>query len=173
MCFGKSAGNTRWCNHKQIRLGDHIRHTGEMRNAQRRIAPDAMLQQGAFNAVMSGEGRSHNDVVGFLKEGKLVTLIGANGAGKTTFLKAISGLLPCRAGAIRLDGADISRLSSDKRVRAGISQVPENRQIFGPLTIEDNLRLGGYTRTEAERREMIRRSSACFQSLRSGVGIMR
>lgn len=88
-------------------------------------------------------------------EGKLVTLIGANGAGKTTFLKAISGLLPCRAGAIRLDGADISRLSSDKRVRAGISQVPENRQIFGPLSIEDNLRLGGYTRTEAERRETI------------------
>jgi branched-chain amino acid transport system ATP-binding protein len=54
---------------------------------------------------------------------------------------------------IRLRGIDIGRLSSDKRVRAGVSQVPENRQIFGPLTIEDNLRLGGYTRTEVERRE--------------------
>lgn len=86
-------------------------------------------------------------------EGKLVTLIGANGAGKTTFLKAISGLMPCRAGVIWLDGNDISRLSSDKRVRAGIIQVPESRQIFGPLTVEDNLRLGGYTRTETERRE--------------------
>jgi branched-chain amino acid transport system ATP-binding protein len=88
-------------------------------------------------------------------EGRLVSLIGANGAGKTTFLKAISGLLPCRAGTIRFNGGDIGKLSSDMRVRAGISQVPENRQIFGPLTIEDNLRLGGYTRTEAERRETI------------------
>ena len=100
-------------------------------------------------------GRLHvlKDVSLQVGEGRLVTLIGANGAGKTTFLKAISGLLSCRSGAIRLGGTDIGRLSSDKRVRAGVSQVPENRQIFGPLTIEDNLRLGGYTRTEAERRE--------------------
>jgi len=100
-------------------------------------------------------GRLHvlKDVSLQVGEGRLVTLIGANGAGKTTFLKAISGLLGCRSGAIRLGGTDIGRLSSDKRVRAGVSQVPENRQIFGPLTIEDNLRLGGYTRTEAERRE--------------------
>jgi branched-chain amino acid transport system ATP-binding protein len=88
-------------------------------------------------------------------EGQLVTLIGANGAGKTTFLKVLSGLMPCRAGTIRLGGTNIARLSSDKRVRAGVGQVPENRQIFGPLSIEDNLRLGGYTRTEAERRETI------------------
>lgn len=100
-------------------------------------------------------GRLHvlKDVSLQVGEGRLVTLIGANGAGKTTFLKAISGLLACRGGAIRLRGTDIGRLSSDQRVRAGVSQVPENRQIFGPLTIEDNLRLGGYTRTEAERRE--------------------
>jgi branched-chain amino acid transport system ATP-binding protein len=100
-------------------------------------------------------GRLHvlKDVSLQVGEGRLVTLIGANGAGKTTFLKAISGLLACRSGAIRFGGTDIGRLSSDKRVRAGISQVPENRQIFGSLTIEDNLRLGGYTRSEAERRE--------------------
>jgi branched-chain amino acid transport system ATP-binding protein len=88
-------------------------------------------------------------------EGRLVTLIGANGAGKTTFLKVISGLMPCRAGRIRLRGASIERQSSDKRVRAGVVQVPENRQIFGPLSIEDNLRLGGYLRTGAERRETL------------------
>jgi branched-chain amino acid transport system ATP-binding protein len=100
-------------------------------------------------------GRLHvlKDVSLQVGEGRLVTLIGANGAGKTTLLKTISGLLACRSGAIRLRGTDIGRLTSDKRVRAGVSQVPENRQIFGPLTIEDNLRLGGYTRTEAERRE--------------------
>ena len=100
-------------------------------------------------------GRLHvlKDVSLRVGEGRLVTLIGANGAGKTTFLKAISGLLACRGGAIRLRGSDIGRMSPDKRVRAGVTQVPENRQIFGPLTIEDNLRLGGYTRTEPERRE--------------------
>lgn len=95
------------------------------------------------------------DVSISIGEGRLITLIGANGAGKTTFLKVISGLMPSRAGHIRLRGADIGRLSSDKRVRAGVVQVPENRQIFGPLTIEDNLRLGGYLRTEAERRETL------------------
>ena len=100
-------------------------------------------------------GRLHvlKDVSLQVGEGRLVTLIGANGAGKTTFLKVISGLLACRSGAIRLRGTDIGRLSSDKRVRAGVSQAPENRQIFGSLTVEDNLLLGGYTRTEAERRE--------------------
>ncbi len=95
------------------------------------------------------------DVSISIGEGRLVTLIGANGAGKTTFLKVISGLMPCRGGRIRLRGASIERQSSDKRVRAGVVQVPENRQIFGPLSIEDNLRLGGYLRTEAERRETL------------------
>ncbi len=95
------------------------------------------------------------DVSISIGEGRLVTLIGANGAGKTTFLKVISGLMPCRAGHIRLKGTNIERQSSDKRVRAGVVQVPENRQIFGPLSIEDNLRLGGYLRTEAERRETL------------------
>lgn len=95
------------------------------------------------------------DVTVTIGEGRLVTLIGANGAGKSTFLKVLSGLMPCGAGHIRLRGASIERLSSDKRVRAGVVQVPENRQIFGPLSIEDNLRLGGYLRTEAERRETL------------------
>jgi branched-chain amino acid transport system ATP-binding protein len=88
-------------------------------------------------------------------EGRLVCLIGANGAGKTTFLKVISGLMPCRAGSISLRGANIGQLSSDKRVRAGVGQVPENRQIFGPLSVEDNLKLGGYTRTQTERSETL------------------
>jgi len=64
------------------------------------------------------------DVSVRIGEGRLVTLIGANGAGKTTFLKVISGLMPCRAGHVRLRGASIGRLSSDKRVRAGVVQVP-------------------------------------------------
>lgn len=79
-------------------------------------------------------------------EGELVALVGGNGAGKTTLLRAISGVQPLTTGSIRFDGQDISRASPDKRVAAGILQVPEGRQVFGPLSVEDNLRLGAYRR---------------------------
>jgi branched-chain amino acid transport system ATP-binding protein len=83
-------------------------------------------------------------------EGELVALVGANGAGKTTLLRAISGVQPASAGTVRFDGRDITRATPDRRVRLGIAQVPEGRQVFGPLSVEDNLRLGGYTRARAE-----------------------
>jgi len=79
-------------------------------------------------------------------EGQLVALVGANGAGKTTLLRTISGVQPASGGAIHFYGEDITRWRADKRVVAGICQVPEGRQVFGPLSIEDNLRLGAYTR---------------------------
>jgi branched-chain amino acid transport system ATP-binding protein len=81
-----------------------------------------------------------------VKEGELVALVGANGAGKTTLLRAISGVQPVSAGSIRLFGEDITRIAPDKRVKLGICQVPEGRQVFGPMKIEDNLRMGAYTR---------------------------
>ena len=74
-----------------------------------------------------------------------MALVGANGAGKTTFLRTLSGVQPMSAGSIHFDGEDISQLRSDKRMRRGICQSPEGRQVFGPLSIEDNLRLGAYT----------------------------
>ncbi|WP_365732540.1 ABC transporter ATP-binding protein, partial [Rhodoferax sp.] len=77
--------------------------------------------------------------------GETVALVGANGAGKTTFLRTLSGVQPMSAGSIHFDGEDISHLRSDKRMRRGICQSPEGRQVFGPLSIEDNLRLGAYT----------------------------
>lgn len=80
-----------------------------------------------------------------VRSGETVALVGANGAGKTTFLRTLSGVQPMSAGSIEFDGIDISRLRSDKRMRRGICQSPEGRQVFGPLTIEDNLRLGAYT----------------------------
>jgi branched-chain amino acid transport system ATP-binding protein len=83
-------------------------------------------------------------------EGELLALVGANGAGKTTLLRAISGVQAATGGSIRFDGADITRASPSARVRMGISQVPEGRQVFGPLSVEDNLRLGGYTRPAGE-----------------------
>ncbi len=85
-----------------------------------------------------------------LAEGELLALVGANGAGKTTLLRAISGVQPASAGTIRFAGADITRLSPSRRVRLGIAQVPEGRQVFGPLSVADNLMLGGYTRPKGE-----------------------
>lgn len=80
-----------------------------------------------------------------VRRGETVALVGANGAGKTTFLRTLSGVQPMSAGSIHFKGQDISKLRSDKRMRLGICQSPEGRQVFGPLSIEDNLRLGAYT----------------------------
>jgi branched-chain amino acid transport system ATP-binding protein len=78
--------------------------------------------------------------------GELVALVGANGAGKTTLLRTISGVQPASGGAIRFDGQDLARLSARQRVQLGIVQVPEGRQVFGPLSVEDNLLLGAFAR---------------------------
>jgi branched-chain amino acid transport system ATP-binding protein len=78
--------------------------------------------------------------------GELVALVGANGAGKTTLLRAISGVQPAWGGTIRFDGQDLARLHARKRVQIGIVQVPEGRQVFEPLSVEDNLNLGAFAR---------------------------
>jgi len=83
-------------------------------------------------------------------KGEMVALIGSNGAGKTTLLRAISGVQPIGAGTISFDGKPIDALSAHARVRAGIAQVPEGRQVFAPLPVADNLRLGAWTRRDAD-----------------------
>jgi len=83
-----------------------------------------------------------------VRQGQLVALVGANGAGKTTLLRAISGVQKVSGGAISFAGEDITHARPDQRVRLGICQVPEGRQVFGPLSVEDNLRLGAYTRRD-------------------------
>ncbi len=85
-----------------------------------------------------------------VRRGETVALVGANGAGKTTFLRTLSGVQPMSAGRIYFDGTDISKLRSDLRMRSGICQSPEGRQVFGPLSIEDNLRLGAYTQPKTQ-----------------------
>lgn len=85
-----------------------------------------------------------------VRRGETVALVGANGAGKTTFLRTLSGVQPMSAGRIYFDGVDISKLRSDLRMRGGICQSPEGRQVFGPLSIEDNLRLGAYTQPKTQ-----------------------
>ena len=85
-----------------------------------------------------------------VRQGQLVALVGANGAGKTTLLRAISGVQKASGGKIGFAGQDITHMRPDQRVRLGICQVPEGRQVFGPLSVEDNLRLGAYTRSDKE-----------------------
>jgi branched-chain amino acid transport system ATP-binding protein len=79
-----------------------------------------------------------------LTAGEIVTLIGANGAGKTTLLNSLSGIIPSRSGQIIFDGVPINDLAAHQIVKMGISQVPEGRQVFKPLSVEDNLELGAY-----------------------------
>jgi branched-chain amino acid transport system ATP-binding protein len=105
------------------------------------------------------------DITLDVDEGELVALVGANGAGKTTLLRAISGVQPASAGKIHFDGADITRVAAEKRVRLGIVQVPEGRQVLGPMSVADNLILGGYTRSRAESAEMLARVYEMFPVL--------
>jgi len=80
--------------------------------------------------------------------GELVCLIGANGAGKTTTLKGICGLQPVSSGAVRYDGEDVTGRPAFELVRRGLAMVPEGRGVFGALTIEENLAMGAYIRTD-------------------------
>jgi branched-chain amino acid transport system ATP-binding protein len=84
-----------------------------------------------------------------LNEGETVAIIGANGAGKSTFLKAIAGLLPRPAAAVQLDGRDIGALPAYEIVKLGVSLVPEGRRLFSSLSVEENLLVGAYGRHTA------------------------
>jgi len=83
-----------------------------------------------------------------VNEGELVALVGGNGAGKTTLLRAISGLQPATSGKITFEGNDITNMAAEKRVKLNIAQVPEGRQLFGALSVADNIRLGAYTKND-------------------------
>ena len=101
-----------------------------------------------------------------VQEGEIVTLIGANGAGKSTTLNTISGLLHAAAGRIRYKGEDIAGMPADLIVKMGIVQVPEGRKIFAPLTVRENLEMGAYTRKDkAEIEQSMKRVFASFPRL--------
>ena len=105
-----------------------------------------------------------------LNEGEIVTLIGANGAGKSTTLCTISGLLRPRRGRIQFQGRDITMLPAEQIVRLGIIQVPEGRKIFAPLTVQENLEMGAYTReNKAEIQQSLERVFASFPRLKERI----
>jgi branched-chain amino acid transport system ATP-binding protein len=103
-----------------------------------------------------------------VNEGEIVALIGANGAGKSTTLRAIAGLLTPRTGAIRFRGEDITRLASHERALLGIALVPEGRHVFPFLTVRENLELGGFKHRKdgAKVRSLIETIFAMFPRLR-------
>ena len=80
-----------------------------------------------------------------LEQGTVVALIGANGAGKSTFLKSVAGQMPMKSGEIRFNSEDIGAMPSDRVVRHGISMVPEGRRLFRSLTVEENLKVGAFS----------------------------
>jgi branched-chain amino acid transport system ATP-binding protein len=103
--------------------------------------------------------------------GEIVSLIGSNGAGKTTLMRVISGILPMTGGRILFDDEDIGRLPAHIRVVRGIAQVPEARQVFAPLSVDDNLRLGGFRRRAADVPRELDRIYALFPALAERRGI--
>ncbi len=118
-----------------------------------------------YGAIHALQGVSFN-----VNEGEIVTLIGANGAGKSTTLRAISGLLTPRRGSIRYKDRDITSVSAEDIVRLGVCHVPEGRRIFAPLTVRENLELGAYTRTDkAEIDKTMQRVFASFPRLKERI----
>jgi branched-chain amino acid transport system ATP-binding protein len=110
-----------------------------------------------YGAIQALQGISFH-----VQEGEVVTLIGANGAGKSTTLKTISGLLHAVAGHVKYEGRDITGMPADMIVKMGIVQVPEGRKIFAPLTVRENLEMGAYTRKDKD--EIVRSMQRVFAS---------
>jgi branched-chain amino acid transport system ATP-binding protein len=100
-----------------------------------------------------------------VRSGEIVALVGGNGAGKTTLLRCLSGVQPAGAGRVLFEGADITRWTAHRRVAAGIAQSPEGRQVFSPLSVEDNLRLGAWRRGHAETARGMEEVFAMFPAL--------
>ncbi|MDX9862455.1 MAG: ABC transporter ATP-binding protein [Rhodospirillales bacterium] len=100
-----------------------------------------------------------------INEGELVALVGNNGAGKSTLLHTICGIQPASSGDVLLEGRSLSGIPADGRVRLGISQVPEARQVFGPMSVEDNLLMGAFTRPRREAVADLERMYGMFPAL--------
>jgi branched-chain amino acid transport system ATP-binding protein len=103
-------------------------------------------------------------------EGAIVTVLGANGAGKTTILKAISGVMDLQKGSITFEGKEIRNMDPDRVMRLGIGHVPEGREIFPFLTVRENLLMGAYTRTDSGIEADIEEVYGYFPRLRERAG---
>jgi branched-chain amino acid transport system ATP-binding protein len=111
-----------------------------------------MLQVNKIN-VFYGEAQALWDISFTVNQGEIVTLVGSNGAGKSTTMKAISGLAPPANGEISLDGVRIERLPAYRIVEMGVAQIPEGRRLWPGMTVRENLELGAYTRAARAARQ--------------------
>jgi branched-chain amino acid transport system ATP-binding protein len=105
-----------------------------------------------------------------VERGEIVSLIGANGAGKTTLMKAVAGVQPS-SGAIRFEGDSFERLPPHVRVARGVSLVPEGRQLFAPLSVRDNLRLGAWSRKTGDSSAGMERACTLFPMMRELIDL--
>ncbi len=119
----------------------------------------------SYGAIKAVRGVSFD-----IDEGEIVTLIGANGAGKSTTLGTIAGLLKPDSGSIEFDGTSMAGLQAHKVVQRGLALCPEGRRVFTQMTVAENLEMGGYTRTDAEVRETLESVYEHFPRLRERRG---
>ncbi|MGH3134650.1 MAG: ABC transporter ATP-binding protein [Gaiellaceae bacterium] len=98
-------------------------------------------------------------------EGELVCLLGGNASGKSTTLKTILGIVPPRSGSVLLGGENVTRFTTARRIERGLAIVPENRRLFGPMTVLENLELGAYLRPRADLKEDLDRVYSIFPHL--------
>jgi branched-chain amino acid transport system ATP-binding protein len=121
--------------------------------------------------VFYGEARALRDVELEIRDGEIVSVIGPNGAGKTTLVNALAGLLRDRSGTIALDGHDLTAPASHEVCDYGIAIVPEGRRVFAGMTVQDNLDLGSYRRSERSARgERLARVHELFPVLKARAG---
>lgn len=102
-----------------------------------------------------GDARALKDICLSVNDNEIVAVLGSNGSGKTTLLKALTGLMKIRSGKITFSRESIANLPPDKIIRKGITSVPEGKQLFGTMSVSDNLLLGTYSLSKGERREML------------------
>jgi branched-chain amino acid transport system ATP-binding protein len=127
-------------------------------------APTPLLRLAGINTYY-GQMHILQDVNLEVGEGELVCLLGGNASGKSTTLKTILGIVPPRSGSVVLEGRDVTRSSTARRIERGLAIVPENRRLFGPMTVLENLEMGAYLRPRADLQEDLDRVFTTFPLL--------